>query len=149
MSLCKGMLLKVKNIFTIQGGGGGLEIFHKNLTFTWFLRRKEERYLDHENFSVALETVLTSHFMYGNESDLLMKCVPTSRMAVMAGEAIPEDHRFLIFIFNPPQVPQDIQWLWAHLPHHPTTQRPTWAFFIKCLMTNFQRRIFWCTFCNT
>ena len=58
-----------------------------------YLRRKEERYLDHENFSVALETVLTSHFMYGNETEVLMKCVPTSRMAVMSGDAIPEDTR--------------------------------------------------------
>jgi hypothetical protein len=49
--------------------------------------------LDHENFAIAVETVLTSHFMYGNESDLLMKCVPTSRMAVMVGDAIPEDNR--------------------------------------------------------
>jgi len=58
-----------------------------------YFRRKEERYLDHENFAIAVETVLTSHFMYGNESDLLMKCVPTSRMAVMVGDAIPEDNR--------------------------------------------------------
>jgi hypothetical protein len=47
-----------------------------------------------------LETILTSHFMYGNESDLLMKCVPTTRMAVMSGDGIPEDHRFLRAILN-------------------------------------------------
>lgn len=54
-------------------------------------RRKEERHLDHENYSVALETALTTHFMYGNEMEYIMKCVPTSRMAIMSGDAMQED----------------------------------------------------------
>lgn len=51
-------------------------------------RKNQEKFLDHENFSVTLESALTSHFMYGGDPELQLKCVPTSRMAVLTGDSI-------------------------------------------------------------
>jgi hypothetical protein len=52
-------------------------------------RRNQEKFLDHENFAVTLETSLTSHYMYGGKQpELQLKCVPSARTSIMMGDAI-------------------------------------------------------------
>lgn len=52
-------------------------------------RKNQERHLDHENFSVTLESMLTAHFMYGGDQpELQIKCVPSNRTSIMMGDSI-------------------------------------------------------------
>ena len=58
-------------------------------------KKQQEKLLDHVQFAMNLEYTLTTHFMYNGNSEYQSKCVPSTRMAIAAGEAIGTIHILL------------------------------------------------------
>ena len=53
--------------------------------------KAEEKLPDHEMFSISLETLLSTHFMYG-DPEWHTRCVPSARTSILLGDGI-EDLR--------------------------------------------------------
>jgi hypothetical protein len=51
---------------------------------------------DHELFSISLETLLSTHFMYG-DPDFVTKCVPSARTSILLGETVDDLRKVSLF----------------------------------------------------
>ena len=57
-----------------------------------FSRKPESHLPDHEMFAISLETLLSTHFMYG-DPDFASRCVPSARSSILLGETIDDFRR--------------------------------------------------------
>lgn len=57
-----------------------------------FSRKPESHLPDHEMFAISLETLLSTHFMYG-DPDFSSRCVPSARSSILLGETIDDFRR--------------------------------------------------------
>ena len=55
-------------------------------------KKTEDRLPDHEMFTISLETLLSTHFMYG-DLDYAMRCVASSRASMLLGETHDDSRR--------------------------------------------------------